>query len=152
MNRTTGLGIVKKSLTTLLLFGCLVGISGAANEDKPSENKASEAQALVNDYPTQARVEYVFGCMQQHGGENYDSMYGCVCAIDKIAARIPYANFVATTTLNVMMQTPGEKGGPFRDVKGGREAVREFKNFMKTSEADCGLKVRKRPGTEAPKS
>lgn len=99
----------------------------------------------VNDYPTQARVEYVFQCMHKYGPEkSYDSMYGCVCAVDKVAETIPYENFVATSTLAVMINTPGEKGGVFRDAPGGRKAIRAFKKFIADTEQSCGLTKKKK--------
>lgn len=100
---------------------------------------AHSASTPNNDYPTQARVEYVIGCMKQHKGENYDNMYHCVCAIDKIAAQIPYADFVANTTLAVMINTSGEKSGVFRDGTGGRKAVQAFKTLLNDAEVSCGL-------------
>ena len=99
----------------------------------------------VNDYPTQARVEYVIQCMHKYGTkENYDTMYGCICAVDKVAETIPYENFVATSTLAVMINTPGEKGGVFRDAPGGRKAIREFKKFIADTEQSCGLRKKKK--------
>ena len=95
----------------------------------------------VNDYPTQARVEHVLQCMHKYGEkENYNTMYGCVCSIDKIAETIPYENFVVTSTLAVMINTPGEKGGAFRDAPGGRKAIKAFKKFISETEQSCGLK------------
>lgn len=92
-----------------------------------------------SDYPTQARVEYVLQCMNKYGKEDYNKMYGCICAIDKVAEKIPYKNFVATSTLAVMINTPGEKGGIFRDAPGGRKAIRAFKKFISDTERSCGL-------------
>lgn len=97
----------------------------------------------TSDYPTQARVEYVLQCMNKYGEKNnYNTMYSCVCAVDKIAETIPYKNFVATSTLAVMINTPGEKGGIFRDAPGGRKAIRAFKKFLKDTEHSCGLRKR----------
>lgn len=95
----------------------------------------------VSDYPTQARVEYVFQCMHKYGTKDtYDLMYGCVCAVDKVAETIPYKNFVATSTLVVMINTPGEKGGIFRDIPDGRKTIRAFKKFIADTEQSCGLR------------
>lgn len=109
-----------------------------------ASNSLADTAPPPNDYPTQARVEYVFGCMNKYGGENYDHMYGCVCAIDKIAEKIPYANFVATSTLAVMSKTSGERAAAFRDAGGGRDAIKAFENFIKDTEANCGLKKKKK--------
>lgn len=94
----------------------------------------------LNNYPTQARVEYVFECMSKYGGENYNTMYGCVCAIDEIAKRIPYDNYVRTQTLDSILKVPGERSAQYRDIKGGREAISEFKTFTAERESYCGLK------------
>lgn len=100
----------------------------------------AEETKVANTYPTQARVEYVFGCMNKYGGENYNTMYGCVCAIDEIASRIPYDNYVNTQTLALVLKVPGERSAQYRDMKGGREAVNEFNKFSEDRESYCGLK------------
>ena len=102
----------------------------------------TNAQPRVNDYPTQARVEYVLQCMNKYGKETYNSMYSCICSIDKIAETIPYSNYVSTSTLAVMINTPGEKGGIFRDAPGGRKGIRAFKKFIVETEQSCGLKLK----------
>jgi len=88
-------------------------------------------------YPTLDRVEFVLGCMDVRGGQTYTTMYGCVCLIDKIAESVPYEAFVDATTLQVMMKTPGEKGGPFRDAPGARKLTRGFDEIVADSERRC---------------
>ena len=127
---------MKKILLFSAVFYFSTGISYA---DNGHEIK------LASDYPTQARVEYVYQCMHKYGTkDNYDTMYGCVCAVDKVAETIPYKNFVATSTLAVMMNTPGEKGGVFRDAPGGRKAIRAFKKFVTDTEQSCGLRKKQK--------
>ena len=103
-------------------------------------NVQAEDKLPANNYPTQARVEYVLSCMQRYGGENYTHLYGCVCAIDRIADKIPYDNYVTTTTLANMAKVPGEQGAPFRDAPGGKEAISAFQTYVSDSEQSCGLK------------
>ena len=110
-----------KSLTAALLAACAV-TAGAAS---------------ANDFPTQARVEYVLQCMTKNGGQSYDTLYPCICAIDKIAAKTPYDRYVQAETLGVMMKTPGEKGGAFRDAPGGRDFVTEFRKTLQDAEESC---------------
>jgi hypothetical protein len=71
--------------------------------------------ASANDFPTQARVEFVLGCMQQAGGQSYDTLYPCVCLIDRIAAAMTYAEFSEAQVFAQLRSTPGERGGVFRD-------------------------------------
>lgn len=109
--------------------------------------KAKPIEKKMNDYPTQARVEYVLQCMSKYGKKNYNMMYGCICAVDKVAETIPYKNYVSTATLAVMINTPGEKGGIFRDAPGGRKAVKAFKEFINDTEKSCGLSLAQQPAS-----
>ena len=49
--------------------------------------------ALPGNYPTIARVEYVNECIGANGG-TLAALYQCSCAIDRIAARMSYEDFV----------------------------------------------------------
>lgn len=93
--------------------------------------------AETNDFPTQARVEYVLGCMEGHGGQSYNTLYPCVCAIDKIAEAMPYKAYENAQTMSVMIRTPGEKGGAFRDAPGARKMVKNFKQVNEDVEKLC---------------
>ena len=96
--------------------------------------------ATANDFPTQARVEYVLSCMDRNGGQNYDTLYACVCAVDKIAAKMTYDEYSHAQTMSVMIRTPGERGGAFRDAPGARKEVRGLKSIQKEAEASCIVK------------
>lgn len=98
------------------------------------------APVKANDYPTQARVEFVMGCMERHGGQNYNNMYGCICAIDKVAAQLPYAQYSHAETMSVMIRTPGERGGAFRDAPGARKEVKALKKAIEQAETSCIVK------------
>ena len=43
----------------------------------------------LNDYPTEARAEYVFACMAVNG-QNQDVLRRCSCSIDVVASILPY--------------------------------------------------------------
>jgi hypothetical protein len=88
-----------------------------------------------NDFPTQARVEYVSQCMAEHGGQNLDNMYHCVCAIDKIAGKMNYQEYSAALTFTYMFDTPGDKGGEFRDPPQSKELRDKLKAAKKEAEA-----------------
>ncbi|TWI33850.1 hypothetical protein [Paracoccus sulfuroxidans] len=70
------------------------------------------AQA-VNDYPTNARADYVFVCMATNG-QTRDVLDKCSCAIDQIATVLPYDDYVSAETVLRMRQTTGERTGMFR--------------------------------------
>jgi len=110
---------------TALLFGLLsVSIAHAAG-----------------DFPTQARVEYVLGCMDIYGGQSYDTLYGCVCAIDKIDAQYTYAEYTAAEVLTFLRSTPGERGGVFRDAApNSRERVKRLAKSIEAAESTCFMR------------
>ena len=74
----------------------------------------------ANDFPTQARVEFVLSCMGERGGQSYDTLYPCICVVDRIASQMPYREYTASEMLSFLFSTPGERGGVFRDAAPGR--------------------------------
>jgi hypothetical protein len=58
----------------------------------------------ANDYPTEARAEYVFTCMAVNG-QNQDMLRRCSCSIDVIASILPYERYVEAETALAMLQT-----------------------------------------------
>ena len=94
--------------------------------------------AVANDFPTQARVEFVLGCMDERGGQSYNSLYPCVCVIDKIASRMPYREYTAAETLSFLYGTPGERGGFFRDAApSSRNRIKSFRALRAEAEGAC---------------
>jgi hypothetical protein len=51
------------------------------------------AQTLANDYPTDAKADYVFGCMSANG-PTQEMLRKCSCSIDVIASLLSYDNYV----------------------------------------------------------
>lgn len=78
-----------------------------------SQVQSSAASAL--DFPTLNRVEYVLGCMQEQGGQNYDTMYHCVCAVDQVDQLMSYAEYDQAQTFTQLYGMGGERGAVFRD-------------------------------------
>jgi hypothetical protein len=74
---------------------------------------ASVATADTNDYPTEARADYVFVCMKTNG-ETPDMLRRCSCSIDVIASLLPYDRYVAAQTVASMNQVHGQIGTMFR--------------------------------------
>jgi hypothetical protein len=63
----------------------------------------------LNDYPTSARADYVFGCMKANG-ETQELLQKCSCSIDVIASIIPYDRYVTAETILSMSQVTGPVG------------------------------------------
>ncbi len=97
-------------------------------------------EPVENDFPTQARVEYVIECMEKNGGQNYDSLYPCVCSIDKIATRLPYNDFAEAQTFTNYRELPGEAGGLFRDPPRAKELRKRLEEAEASAKQNCFVK------------
>jgi hypothetical protein len=120
------------------LAGALVMVSSAA----PGVARAA------NDFPTLDRVDQVLTCMRQHGGQTLDNLYACSCAVDAIAAVLPYDDFVEATTFKGFKAMPGDGGGMFRDSARGVKLVERLEEAQKNAERACFV-GRARPGPTA---
>jgi hypothetical protein len=93
--------------------------------------------ASANDYPTQARVEFVIECMKLHGGQDYANMYKCSCSIDRVASVIPYEEFVEADTYLRGRSAMGERGSIFRDPPRGRALREKLQQAEEQAERQC---------------
>jgi hypothetical protein len=97
--------------------------------------KGARAEEL-NDYPTSARADYVFGCMKANG-ETQEILQKCSCSIDVIASIIPYERYVTTETILSMSQVTGPVGSEFRSTEQAKLAVQEFRRAQAEAEVRC---------------
>lgn len=75
----------------------------------------TSTSVLANDFPTDARVQFVFECMHDHGGSSYANLYHCSCTIDRIADAMPYQTYVEADTYERGRHAAGERGGILRE-------------------------------------
>jgi|SRR5215212_8763439 hypothetical protein len=90
----------------------------------------------VNDYPTAARAEYVFGCLKANG-ETRQSIDQCSCSIDVIASLLPYERYVTAETVLSMAQVRGNLGGQFRTSEQATSAVNDLRRAQAEAEVRC---------------
>jgi hypothetical protein len=90
----------------------------------------------VNDYPTSARVEYVFGCMKANG-ETRQAIEQCSCSVDVVASLLPYARYVTAETVLSMAQVRGDMGSPFRTSEMATNAINELRRAQAEAEVRC---------------
>jgi|SRR6266516_2808731 len=95
--------------------------------------------ACANDFPTQARVEFVLDCMRASKEPPQQSMYKCSCAIDEIAAKVDYATWVELSTVANATTIAGERGGVMRDMKDGRKITASFRELQANAKKHCLL-------------
>ena len=90
----------------------------------------------LNDYPTKARVDYVFGCMKANG-ESRNVLEQCSCSIDVIASILPYDRYVTGETVLSMNQVQGNLGNQFRATEIARTAVDDLRRAQAEAEIRC---------------
>jgi hypothetical protein len=90
----------------------------------------------LNDYPTSARADYVFGCMKANG-ETQELLQKCSCSIDVIASIIPYDRYVTAETILSMSQVTGPVGSEFRSTEPARLALQDFRRAQAEAEIRC---------------
>jgi hypothetical protein len=95
--------------------------------------------AYANDFPTQARVEFVLDCMRTSKAPPQESMYKCSCAIDDIATKVDYNTWVDLSTLANATTIAGERGGVLRDLKDGRKMIASFRELQDNARKSCFL-------------
>jgi hypothetical protein len=114
--------------------GFLVGsvIAAFAIAAAPARTSAED----LNDYPTTARAEYVFGCMKANG-ETPRALEQCSCSIDTIASLLPYERYVSAETVLRMSQVPGILGTQFRSTEKARTALDDLRRAQAEAEVRC---------------
>ena len=90
----------------------------------------------VNDYPTSARAEYVFGCLKANG-ETRQAIEQCSCSIDVIASLLPYDRYVTAETVLSMSQVRGNLGGQFRSSEQATGALNDLRRAQAEAEVRC---------------
>ncbi len=97
---------------------------------------APVATAPLNDYPTEARADYVFACMKTNG-DTQDALRRCSCSIDVIASLLPYKGYVAAQTVLSLRQVPGRFGGMFRSPAPAKDALKRLRRAQAEAEVRC---------------
>ncbi|MGN6653071.1 hypothetical protein [Trinickia sp.] len=129
--------LMRRAMTAL---GCLAALSATVSATAwatgtDAVDSAGSAQSY--DYPTQGRVEYVLGCMDDNGHE-FANLYKCACVVDKMAAALPYDQFVDESTFARYASLGGEGGAEFR-TDHARARSKAFHTLQAKAYRSCGL-------------
>lgn len=90
----------------------------------------------VNDYPTSARADYVFGCMKANG-ESQHVLDQCSCSIDVVASLLPYQRYISAETVLRMAQVHGNLGSQFRSSAQATSALNDLRRAQAEAEVRC---------------
>lgn len=115
----------------------IVALTGCAST---ADKTAEQGVTPINDFPTQDRVEYVLGCIEKRGGLRYETLYPCICSIDKIASKMTYKEYAEAKTFTFLRRTPGEKGAVFRDPPQAKILREKLKEAQQFAEDSCFVK------------
>lgn len=118
---------MKMNVAHVLAVFCAMGICSAT---------ANAVELPSNDYPTVARADYVFACMQVNG-QTREVLGKCSCSIDAIAAIMPYAEYEKAETILAVSQQGGENTGMFRNYVPYLEKVKSLKLAQVEGELRC---------------
>ncbi len=119
------------------VIACLILGAALAFLHAPSGAAAdqSQLQAATDDYPTAARADFVFACMNENGGTR-EALRQCSCAIDVVASLLPYKDYEAADTVLSMRQTTGYLASEFRtDIAGN--IVRRLREAQAEATVRC---------------
>ena len=97
---------------------------------------ARAAELPANDYPTVARADYVFGCMQVNG-QTRDALERCACSIDVIASLLSYDQYEEADTVMRMRQRGGRNASMFLSMPMLRAKVDDLKRAQVEAELRC---------------
>lgn len=99
--------------------------------------KAKVAKAKVNNYPTLDRVQYVLECTQNYPDKVHQEMvYKCSCAIDEIAKKISYNDFINDWTASKAITIAGDRGA-IREHQMVKVMVKQFNDAQGSAQKTC---------------
>jgi len=110
------------------------GGGGMVAEQPVPSGKAAEGPG-TNDYPTVARADYVFACMQVNG-QTRDVLEKCSCSIDVIASLLPFSEYEEAETILSVKQRGGKSLGIF-EYGPAKEKVKTMKRAQIEGELRC---------------
>jgi len=93
------------------------------------------AETTVNDFPTVARADYVFACMQVNG-QSRDSLEKCSCSVDVIASLMPYEEYEAVETVIMIYKRGGKAQQEMSNVDLQRR-VKDMRRAQVEGELRC---------------
>lgn len=98
--------MIRRGRRMTLRAGVCAALAAAAALARPGAGAAA-LELPQNDYPTVARADYVFACMQVNG-QTREVLERCSCSIDTIAELLPYSDYEEAETVMSVIQRGGE--------------------------------------------
>ena len=137
------------ALIASLVVPCLAPLNAGAQSPAPGPAGTSSAPAGTpsgspqtsterpNDYPTLARVEYVFDCLNENRGPRHEMVYKCVCAADRVAEAVPYDRWVDLSTFFNAQPMAGERGAYVRERTDIQAQLKSYRELQLQAKKAC---------------
>ena len=113
-----------------------LGLFAAALLCLPLYGQAQDVAERYNDYPTEARADYVFGCMATNA-QTRQMLIQCSCSIDEIASILPYETYVEAETVLSMRRVGGERMAVFKSSAAAEDLVVQLRRAQAEAELVC---------------
>ena len=110
---------------------------GEAQQGEAQRGEAQQAPGRVNDFPTLARVEYVFECLSENEGPRHEMLYKCVCAVDRVAEAVPYDRWVDLSTFFKAQPMAGERAAYVRDRPDIQSQLKSYREVQAKAKKAC---------------
>ena len=101
-----------------------------------ASSAAPAIAGVVNDYPTDARADYVLGCMASNN-QTRQALVHSSCSIDVIASILPYDKYEQAETVLSMRQGVGAITREFNEIKGLNDIVANLRRAQAEAEIRC---------------
>lgn len=95
--------------------------------------------ASANDFPTADRVLYVQECMRANTGQNFEMISKCSCALDRLASKVKFDDYVTMTTIVKAVTIGGERGGDLRDNESIKPQIKRYRDLQSEVQKSCFL-------------
>lgn len=102
----------------------------------PAATMAQSVAERLNDYPTVARADYVFGCMAVNG-QGRDVLQKCSCSIDHIAGLLAYDSYVEAETVLSLRLVGGERMAMFQPNAFSNAIIADLRRAQAEAEILC---------------
>jgi ArsR family metal-binding transcriptional regulator len=116
--------MIRAAISVLAIAAATVPVSGQSMSER------------LNDYPTEARADYVFGCMAANG-QSRAVLSQCACSIDVIASILPYGKYVEAEAVLSLQQAGGEQMAMFKSAVVPRTMVADLRRAQAEAEILC---------------
>jgi len=97
--------------------------------------------ALANDFPTVDRVLYVQECMKTNPGPYYEMVNKCSCALDQLADKVKFDDYVTMVTIVNAISIGGERGAELRDNETVKPDIKRYRELQATVQKSCFIGV-----------